>query len=309
MKKLLRAIPVLFILMPGIHLDAQETMLQYDLKQGEIYVLDVEIQQRTSSESVQTEEISLSSHSLLEFQVDSVMPGETYHMTVRYRDLRLSMIAPGLDIAFNSEDRSSPTLTAMLDSLESGNFQIAVNSQGELTSVGGLDPVFISLSSTPEEEYSEHQVVLQTLEEVYGPDSFRSLAGLFLTVYPVLPSMTNWTRDVIYFFNTRPVQMSSSYSFARSTESFHVIQGLGMLNSSTGFEEETGLGRVESTVSGSQTFDFQMDRNTGWLKRCVSRQRVVIQTTILSSETLPEGLKIPSYTETLFEVSGYREIK
>jgi hypothetical protein len=306
MKAVFKGIFILAILLPAGQVNAQETLLRYDLKQGETFVLDVEIQQRTSSESVETEEISLSSHSLLEFRVDSVVPGEAYHMSVRYRDLRLSMIAPGLDIAFNSEDLSNPTLTAMLDSLESGSFQITIDRRGELTSVGGLDPAFISRSSTPEEAFSEQQVVLQTLEEVYGPDSFRSLAGLFLTVYPVLPSMTNWTNDMIYFFNTRPVQMAGSYNLARSTESYHVIQGLGMLNSSSGFEEETGLGRVESTVSGSQTFDFQMDRNTGWLNRCVSRQRVLIQTTILSSPSLPEGLKIPSYTETFFEVTGYR---
>jgi hypothetical protein len=47
-----------------------------------------------------------------------------------------------------------------------------------------------------------------------------------------------------------------------------------------------------------------MDRATGWPLKCVSRQRVVIETTIIESSYLPLGLKIPSYTETLFEVTG-----
>jgi hypothetical protein len=38
--------------------------------------------------------------------------------------------------------------------------------------------------------------------------------------------------------------------------------------------------------------------------RCVSKQRVIVETTIVSSPHLPEGLKIPSYTETSFEVKG-----
>jgi hypothetical protein len=66
------------------------------------------------------------------------------------------------------------------------------------------------------------------------------------------------------------------------------------------------MGDVKSTVSGSQTYDFHMDPGTGWLKRCVSRQRVIIETTILKSNYLPPGLKIPSYTETAFEVIGGR---
>ena len=47
-----------------------------------------------------------------------------------------------------------------------------------------------------------------------------------------------------------------------------------------------------------------MDIETGWLKQCVSRQRLVIETTIIKDPYLPEGLKIPSFTETLFEVKG-----
>ena len=105
-----------------------------------------------------------------------------------------------------------------------------------------------------------------------------------------------------------PVQMVNRYNLARITESYCVIQGMGMLNSSEAFVEDTGMGRVESTVSGSQTYDFQMDRRSGWINRCVSRQRLMIQTTILESPSLPAGLKIPSYTETVFEVTGSGEI-
>jgi hypothetical protein len=83
-----------------------------------------------------------------------------------------------------------------------------------------------------------------------------------------------------------------------------IIQGMGMINARQNFREKTDLGEVESAVSGSQTYDFQMDRNSGWMKQCVSRQRILIETTILESRYLPTGLKIPSYTETIFEISG-----
>ena len=77
-----------------------------------------------------------------------------------------------------------------------------------------------------------------------------------------------------------------------------------MLNAMKEFREKTTMGDVKSAVSGSQTYDFQMNPESGWLKQCVSRQRVMIETTILKSSYLPTGLKIPSYTETVFEVKG-----
>jgi len=118
--------------------------------------------------------------------------------------------------------------------------------------------------------------------------------------------MSNWTNDITYYFNTKPVNMVNRFILTRSAGENVVIQGMGMLNSSKEFFETTGMGDVKSTVSGSQTYDFQMDLETGWLKRCNSRQRVIIETTILKSKYFPPGLKIPSYTETMFEVTGGR---
>ena len=116
--------------------------------------------------------------------------------------------------------------------------------------------------------------------------------------------MNNWTNDITYFFNTKAVKMVNRYYLTKSTGDMQVIQGMGMLNAMKEFFETTGMGKVKSTVSGSQTYDFQVDRLSGWPKRCVSRQRVMIETTILESKYLPAGLKIPSYTETVFEVKG-----
>jgi hypothetical protein len=118
--------------------------------------------------------------------------------------------------------------------------------------------------------------------------------------------MSNWTNDITYYFNTKPVKMVNRYYLSKTTKDVAVIQGLGMLNAVKEFYETTGLGEVKSAVSGSQTYDFQMDPENGWMKQCISRQRVLIETTILNSSYLPSGLKIPSYTETVFEVSGGR---
>ncbi len=298
---------IAFLLLVLAQIQAQEARLSYNLQPGERYLLDIDLQQNTRSDAMNSAEISLYSRTRMEFLVDSTDNLGMVHIRVRYKDLLLSMLAPGMDIDINSGSGKNTMLTEMIDSLSNGAFHMSMDATGELRSLAGLETLFASLASYPVKDSLEHEVILNTLQEVYGPNSFKSMLNLFVTVYPILESMTNWTNDIIYYFNTKPVNMVNRYSFTKSSEQELTIQGLGMLNAMRPFEEHTSMGEVKSTVSGSQTYDFQMNLETGWLKRCVSRQRVLIETTIVKSSYLPSGLKIPSYTETIFEVKGSRQ--
>ncbi|MCK5138100.1 MAG: hypothetical protein KAR19_20115 [Bacteroidales bacterium] len=295
-----------FSLIFAIQAFTQETRLSYNLQPGERYVLDVDIQQNTHSESINSEEINLFNQMKLEFNIDSTDNRGLIYMTVCYRDLLLSMLAPGLAININSGTGENRMLSDMVDSLQKGTFRVVMDHSGELKSLEGMAQLFQSLASLPAADTNEQQVILKTLDEVYGQDSFKSIFSLFVSVYPVIQPIANWTSDITYFFNTKPVQMVNRFYLTRTTDEVVIIQGLGMLNSMGEFQEKTNMGEVKSGVSGSQTYDFQMDKETGWLKRCVSRQRVVIETIIISGSYLPAGLMIPSYTETVFEVKGAR---
>jgi hypothetical protein len=295
--------PVLLICICPM-LEAQVVRQSYHLFPGETYMLDIEIQQNTHSESAAGDEVTLYSRSQMEFTVDSVAEPDLIYMSVQYRELSLSMLAPAMNLDINSRSGSSKLLTALMDSLERSSFHIITDSRGALLRQHGLDGVFETMATHPVQDTNELNLILNTIREVYGPDAFSSVFGLFVTVYPVIQPMNNWTNDVTYFFNTKAVQMVNRYQLARTTEELMTIQGLGMIDAQEGFREQTDLGKVESVVTGSQTYDLQMDLSSGWLKQCVSRQRLLIETTILESRYLPTGLKIPSYTETLFEIKG-----
>jgi len=305
MKSSVTSIALVLFLALSVEARAQEPQLTYRLSPGETYFLVIDLQQTTHSESMDSEEISFYSRTGLEFTADS-MHSDLIYMSVQYRDLLISMLAPQMDIDISSSSGKNPMLTEMVKMLEQFTFHVAVSPAGELIHLEGMDKVFDPLASFGDADTSELDVILKTLEETYGPDAFKSFCNLFLWVYPVIHPMSNWTNDITYFFNTKPVNMVNRYILTRSAGENVVIQGMGMLNSSKEFFETTGMGDVKSTVSGSQTYDFQMDPETGWLKRCNSRQRVIIETTILKSEYFPPGLKIPSYTETMFEVTGGR---
>lgn len=304
MRRALISIIFFHSLWAGHTLYAQEIRLSHSLQPGESYQLDIDIQQNTHSESYNAEEISLYSRMKIELDVDSVDKSELIYMTARYRDLLVSMLAPQMGIDINSANGRNQMLTDMVHSLEKSDFQVVMSSSGELRQTDGLEAVFSTLASQAYTDTMEHEVSLKTMEEVYGPHSFASLFNLFVWVYPVIQPMNNWTNDMVYYFNTKAVKMVNRYNLTKNTEELIVIQGLGMLNAMEDFRDTTSMGVVESTVSGSQTYDFQMNRSTGWLQKCVSRQRVKIETTIVQSNYLPSGLRIPSFTETVFEVKG-----
>ncbi|MEA3460996.1 MAG: DUF6263 family protein [Bacteroidota bacterium] len=285
---------------------AQEPGLTYRLQPGESYYLESDLQQSTHSESIDSEEISFYNLTRVEFRVDSIDSAEQICMSVQYRELLISMLAPQMDIDISSASGKDTLLTEMVDMLEQGTFHMVMTPRGEVVGLVGLEQLFDSLASLQVSDTTEHQVIIKTLEEAYGADAFRSMCNLFIYIYPVIQPMSNWTNDITYYFNTKAVKMVNRYYLTKTTEDMVVIQGMGMLNSMQEFYETTGMGDVKSAVSGSQTYDFQMDPESGWLKRCVSRQRVIIETTILESNYLPRGLKIPSYAETAFEITGGR---
>ena len=304
MKRWCHQIFWLFLAGPFAVATAQELSQSYRLIPGETYLLSLDIQQNTRSEAGEGDAITLSSTLEMEFTVDSLKDPDLIHMSVQYRALSLAMLAPEMGMDINSTSNTSPLLTSLIDSLEQTRFCVVTDARGALLQQRGLAARFGELASQPARDTAELGVILQTLREVYGPNAFSSLFGLFITVYPVVRPMSNWTNDITYYFNTRPVNMVNRYTLSRTTENLMIIQGLGMIEAGQQFREQTDMGVVESEVTGTQTYDLQMDRVTGWPLKCVSRQRVVVETTIIESAYLPEGLKIPSYTETVFEVNG-----
>jgi hypothetical protein len=282
----------------------QETRLSYALVPGQIYLLEIEMQQNTSSESMNSEEISMYSEMVLEFRVDSITPDRLIHMSVRYNYLQLSMLAPGLGIDINSKTGNNLILTNLVGTLQGKWFRLSMGESGELKSLEGLYELFQKLQDHPWQDKPQAEVALGTLQEAYGPDAFQSLFNLFVAFYPNVQPIHNWTHDLTYYFNTKPVEISNRYYLTKTTEEVVTIQGMGMINALKEFSETVSLGEVTSRVSGTQTYDFQTDAFTGWLIRCISKQRLVIETTIVKSDHFPVGLKIPSYTETEFEVKG-----
>ena len=100
-------------------------------------MLDIDLQQNTRSEAMNTDEISLYSRTKMEFVVDSTDDQEHLHMTIRYAELLLSMLAPGMNIDINSSTGKNLMLSDMVDSLSNGTFHMVMDVTGDLTLTAG----------------------------------------------------------------------------------------------------------------------------------------------------------------------------
>ena len=203
---------------------AQEPRLNYRLNPGETYYLVTDLQQTTHSESMDSDEISFYNLTRLEFTVDSV-DSDLIYMSVQYRDLLISMLAPQMDIDISSSTGKNPMLTEMVKMLEKSIFHVAISPAGKLVHLEGMEELFDPLVSLGEADTSEVDVILKTLEETYGPDAFKSFCNLFIWVYPVIQPMNNWTNDITYYFNTKPVNMVNRYILTKSAGEHVIIQG------------------------------------------------------------------------------------
>ena len=287
---------------------AQDAKLGYHLDVGKMYSLNISIQQNTFSESYdQGNNISVDLKMTLHFDIVSQLNSDVYYAMVRYDNLFFSMLAPTLKIDINSESGNNTILPVMIDSLEAKNFKVQLGRDGSIVMFGNINEFFYNMYDFDISSEEEQDVIIKTLREAFGNNAFTSICNLFVNFHPSIDSTRNWEKDYTYYFNTKPVNMVSRFFLIKQTEVQNTVQGIGIISTDEQVIETMNNTTVLSSASGSHTFDLQVDPKTGWLLVGSSRQRILITTTIVKDSHLPEGLEIPSYTETTFSIEGIIE--
>jgi hypothetical protein len=299
--------PYLFICLLYLHLfsPARNIPPGYHLDEGKRYTLVISVQQNTFSEAYNSgSEISLDQKMTLHFDILSKLDDETYSALVSYDNLFLSMLAPSMNIDINTGTGRNKILESLIDSLESQSFRIHLNRNGSIIMLDDINSFFFRMYDHILSTEEEQDVTIKTLREAYGQNAFSSIANTFINLYPSDHGTSEWEKSFDYYFNTKPVRMTNRFLLVKQTKEKNTIQGMGMIETTGEIVETSGNSTFRSSASGSQTFDLHTDPSSGWLKYGVSRQRILIKTTIIKDSFLPEGLEIPSYAETVFNVEG-----
>ena len=296
---------LIFLFLFSVTMSGQEPESGYHLIPGNRYSLHIDVRQNTFSESYgQGNDVSLDLNMTIHFDVESQLNNEFYTAQVSYENLFLSMLAPGMNIDINSANGTNSILPTLIDSLESKYFRAQISRDGTVIMFGDINGFFFKMYDYVINSEEEQDVIIKTLREAFGNNAFNSFCNLFINIYPSSGTDPAWDKEFLYYFNTKPVEMKNRFFLVKQTEKQNTIQGMGMISTLESVVETHNGSSVQSTATGSQTYDLQLDPATGWLLKGSSRQRILVKTIILQDSKLPRGLEIPSYTETTFTIKG-----
>jgi hypothetical protein len=265
------------------------------LESGKVYRIRQELTQTTESDRGGTRGgASLNSTSELDIQLDQLNPDGSYRVNCRYNALALTLFAPSLEVSINS-DRSME-LKNYLNALQKHTFSATLTKMGALRDMDRLNAFLDSLYVEKEESGGLQELLLKTVKEAFGEEALLSMFNVSMNVHG--PKVNGQVvKEVFYHFNTHPLKIQVTYYFQPLKEGKNRVQGLGVLKEQD-YLIKSGERKMKSTYEGNQTFDLLYDAHSGWMIEGISRQRIYIVTEFHGYNEYPEGLRIPSHTDT-----------
>ncbi len=275
----------------------------YNLEPGEIYRLSQSFTQNTYTESpTMSGNVSLDINSSIVMEITEKPDSVHYKIECQYEDLSLSLFSPDMNIVLSSETSSFSLITKYLNLLEEHKFEATLSKYGEISDITGLDEYIISLYKTSEQNFNEQDIIIKTVIEAFGEDAFNGFINLTLNVY--CESTDNrCSKDVEYSFNAKPLFLHNSFYLQITKGDQRRIQGLGMIDANDEEIEFEG-GTISTSLNGKQTYDYLFNNQTGWLIEGNSKQKIYLLSVFHGNKDMPDGLKIPSFTETEFQFKG-----
>ncbi len=304
MYRTLHILMIIFLLIPSQFSQGQQLQLHV----GDKYSISQSFNQNTFSESSNARgNVSLDISLSLLLEVIGEDDSLGYELLCQYQDLNLSLFSSELDIAISSETRGISLIMKYIDMLEEHQFKAQLSPLGELRNISDLDEHITDFYKIEERNLTEQDLIIKTIREAYGEDALSGFFNLTMNVYCEGQGI-KCNKDVSYSFNANQVFMKNSFFIQPDKEGKRRIQGLGIIIDQTEELEFEG-GSISTSLNGNQTFDLLYDADTGWLIEGNSKQKIFVKSVFHGSSNLPEGLEIPSVTETDYYFWGEKVTK
>jgi len=281
---------------------AQAGTAGLNLQQGSIYRITQKLQQNTESSQGSIGSASLDILMSLDLKVISSVEDRHYEVTLSYSELSLSMFAPSLNVALNSEGPSGKQVRFYLDKLMEKSFSAELSVNGEIRGFRQLNDAFGELTDTTLETDEEERIILKTLKEAFGEEAITSMFNISMNIHgPAIDRKVD--RRVIYYFNQRALEIQNSFYFQPPKENSIRVQGLGIIPQQQ-LALEVKKGDATSIYEGNLTYDLLFDSESHWIREGISKQRISIITEFHNNDQYPEGLRLPSRTDSEIVFSG-----
>lgn len=283
----------------------QEELLRYNLDIGDRYFITQKLVQQTETENRELRSgASLDINCKVEFKVASIHRCGNYHLECRYRDLSLSFYSPRSDLYISSDNRAFSKIKTYLNELERHPFGLVISAYGEIIKPAPLDSIIHSVFVEERPDTTHHALIIKTVREAFGDNALTSLVNIAMNVYSDTLAGNNIKYSTIAF-NAKPMKVRNRFYYVPVDEKLLRVQGVGVIEETVDNYERKNRSIV-TTMHGQQTYDLVFNRETGWITRGISKQRIHSLSTIRGHAEFPDGLKIPSYTETEYVILGGR---
>jgi len=288
------------LIFPAFGQEAQHT---YMLEEGARYYLIQELHQDTETENMELAgNVSLDIRFRLEMEVTGVDPGKSYNMSCSYSGLELNFFSPGSGYTISSRSGEFTPIKAYLQLLEELEFSIQMSATGEILQVNDLDSSIMATSYSGENNIAGNEPIRKTIMEAFGSEALKSLSAILLDICHN-NNGSRCTRNNTIYFNARPVEINNTLYSRKSGEDQVRVQGVGVISETT-MKINLEKGSLVIMMKGSQTYDYLTDRETGWIISGVSKQKIHSISRLEGHESLPDGLKVPSYTNSEYDFRG-----
>jgi len=284
-------------------LSGQYDLPAFQLESGKIYYLKIQMNQETQTENnVMLGNVSLEIRCNLKMQVTAINSANNYSIKGVFSKLMLSFLSPASGQIISSETSAFGPLRVYLDSLLSHSFRIEMSRHGEIVNISGLDSVIMDFYNNERYNPQQHDLIIKTIKEAFGEQALQSMLNIALNVYNDSNAIKT-EKSYEIAFNAREVRIQNKLYYSQDSNGDNRIQGIGLIEKDVEVFDLENIS-ISTSLKGTQTYDYLFDKNNGWIKEGVSRQKIQSLSTIEGHEELPDGLKIPSYTETEFNFNG-----
>lgn len=287
------------------HLGAQSSPSQYNLKIGEKYFLRQEMIQNTETDNNEFRgNVSLDLNFTLQIEVKDITPEGDYYLFCKYKDLGLGFFAPQSDISISSQSNEFIPLKRYLSKLEKNPFNMLFSRYGEILDIWKLDSIINTFFLDVSDDAKRHNLIIKTIKEGFGEASLKGISNICLHVYSP-ENAESLTRESTIIFNAKTIDINNKLYYLPLKDGNIRIQGLGVIPENID-SLQNNIMSIKTRLKGNQTYDLLYANENGWLIDGISKQKIQSLSILEGHPELPDGLKIPSYTETEYRFTGGR---
>lgn len=273
---------------------SQSYLVKFNFKKGKEYTQNVssniEIIQEVSGQQMQ---INMGVSATTIFKVIKVKD-TLYDMDVKYANMLMKMKMSGQENSPILDD----LMGKMLRQIEGRSFQMTISASGKIISIKNMNElfshIFDSLTSLSLEEREQFKT---QFAQAYGESAFKSSFSSTTSFFPnyAIKIGDEWTNnnkiESNYTFN-----VVSKYQLIDVDKKYYYFTAKSNLNtvnqSDSAFQDVNGM-LIRVLLSGNAESTYKLDKKTGWIVECVTKQQLRGSTEIKETEAFKGGMKIP----------------